>query len=213
MPRKRKPLEIEDFSQFTAMTKENKNRFVDCLANSFLGYSQTNWSMAGIDGLASEKQLHYLWQATLSSQKQNSYILADSPEVHGVLIVSKIKDSGTKTFPFLFNGGLKLFSSIPRLLSYESYVKKVQSGYVNPDTWYIFVFGVEKAFQGKNIASRLMKPFLNFLDRTKSECFLETHDQKNVPVYGHYGFSLVDTSPVPDSKLTHFAMLRKPKAL
>ncbi len=196
---------IPEFSHLTPMTNENKESFVDTLANAFLGYPQLNLVL---NGKTTEKNLRTLWHAILNSQKSGSFAFADSPDIHGALIVSKIIDSGTKTVPFLLNGGFKLFPHIPRLLSYESYVKKIQSNHVGKDTWYIFTFGVEKASQGKHIASALMQPFLSFLDRIGTDCFLETHDKKNVPLYEHYGFKLVETGTVPHSALTHYAMLR-----
>ena len=159
----------------------------------------------------SEEKLRRFWNAILLSQTKKTHILADSPDVRGILIASKTADSGTKTLSFLMNGGLKFFSCIPRLLSYESYAGKIRSKHAGKDTWYIFTLAVEKASQGKHVATSLMSPLLSYLDRVGADCYLETHDKKNVPIYEHFGFALVETGTVPHSKLTHYAMLRKPK--
>ncbi len=199
---------VPDFSSLTPLTKDKLNKFVNCTANGFLGYSHSDWSMGGN---ASEEKLRRFWNAILLSQTKKTHILADSPDVRGILIASKTADSGTKTLSFLMNGGLKFFSCIPRLLSYESYVGKIRSKHAGKDTWYIFTLAVEKASQGKHVATSLMSPLLSYLDRVGADCYLETHDKKNVPIYEHFGFALVETGTVPHSKLTHYAMLRKPK--
>ena len=195
----------EELSHLTLMTKSNMKSFIATLSDAFAGYPQIDLILGS---KAAQGTLRTFWNAVLHAQKPDTFILADSPDVHGVLIVSKAQDAGTKTLPFLLNGGIKLLPHIPIILSYETYTEKIQNKHIGKDTWYIFTFAVEKSFQGKHIASALMRPFLDFLDRTGSSCYLETHNAKNVPIYEHYGFSVIETGTVPHSSLTHYAMMR-----
>ncbi len=81
---------VPDFSSLTPMTKDKLNKFVNCAANGFLGYSHSDWSMGGN---ASEEKLRRFWNAILLSQTKKTHILADSPDVRGILIASKTADS------------------------------------------------------------------------------------------------------------------------
>jgi hypothetical protein len=47
------------------------------------------------------------------------------------------------------------------------------------------------------------------MDTEHLPCYLETHNQKNVPIYRHYGFKVVEEDIVPGTEITHWAMLRQ----
>jgi hypothetical protein len=40
--------------------------------------------------------------------------------------------------------------------------------------------------------------------------YLETNKEANVSLYQHYGFSLMREELIPDSPVTHYAMVRQP---
>lgn len=50
---------------------------------------------------------------------------------------------------------------------------------------------------------------LAYFDRTGQDCYLETLDEKNVSLYEHFGFKLMESVKLPDSQLTLYAMLKK----
>jgi hypothetical protein len=50
---------------------------------------------------------------------------------------------------------------------------------------------------------------LSKIDKEHLPVYLETADEKNVPVYEHFGFKIVDKSIVPEENLTNWAMLRE----
>jgi hypothetical protein len=41
-------------------------------------------------------------------------------------------------------------------------------------------------------------------------CYLDTLDEKNVSLYEHLGFKLIEESTIPGTPLTCWAMLREP---
>lgn len=83
--------------------------------------------------------------------------------------------------------------------------------YRDERTWYLYDLAVRPQYQGKGGASRLLRPMLAYFDRIGANCYLETHDAKNVAMYEHFGFAIVEFPTLPHSELRHYAMQRKPK--
>jgi hypothetical protein len=50
---------------------------------------------------------------------------------------------------------------------------------------------------------------LDRLDEKKMSCYLETLDEKNVSLYEHLGFTLIEESNIPETPLVSWAMLRE----
>ena len=38
-------------------------------------------------------------------------------------------------------------------------------------------------------------------------CYLETNWDRNVPIYEHFGFKVMEKTMVPDSNVEHYAMM------
>ena len=74
---------------------------------------------------------------------------------------------------------------------------------------FLQTIGVDPQFQGKGYAGRLLKPMLTRMDKEGLPCYLETLDEKNVPLYEHFGFRVLDESVIPGTELTSWAMLRE----
>lgn len=76
--------------------------------------------------------------------------------------------------------------------------------------WYLAFIGVDPDFQGKGFAGKLLKPILSRLKRENLACYLETESEKNVDIYKHYGFELLEKYFVLDTGLYFYPMLNKP---
>ena len=75
--------------------------------------------------------------------------------------------------------------------------------------WYLWTVGVQPDSQGKGYASRLIRPMLSRIDKAGLPCYLETLDERNVPVYERLGFKVIDKSIIPDTSFINWAMLRE----
>ena len=75
--------------------------------------------------------------------------------------------------------------------------------------WYLATLGVDARFKGQGFASKLLKPMLQRVDREGLPCYLETGDKRNVPLYEHFGFKVIEESSIPQTPLTNWAMLRE----
>jgi ribosomal protein S18 acetylase RimI-like enzyme len=74
--------------------------------------------------------------------------------------------------------------------------------------WYLFVIGVEPACQGQGVGGALLRPMLARADREAMPVYLETHKERNVSFYQHFGFAVAGEGRIPGSNVTVYGMLR-----
>ena len=153
---------------------------------------------------------------TLKTLTKDAVIYADSEELNGFAVWLPQGFTGNKALPFLLNGGLGLFlhagiGFFLRLLAYENYSMGLKKEFTDHFDWYLFNLSIKKEAQGKGIASKLMRPMLQFCNDEKMVAYLETNKECNVGLYKHYGFDLMKEEFIPKTPVTHYAMVRQPK--
>ena len=78
--------------------------------------------------------------------------------------------------------------------------------------WFLQIVGVDPRFQGKGYAGRLLRPMLSRIDEEGLPCYVDTLVEKNVRLYEHLGFELIDKSEIPGTGLSNWAMLRQARS-
>ena len=157
-----------------------------------------------------------IMKISLKTMFKDAVIYADSEEMNGFAVFLPFGFTGSKTLPFILNGGLKLIflagpGIIVRLLKYEIFAMKLKRKYTNNFDWYLYNLSVKKDAQGKGIASKLLKPMLKFCDDEKMVCYLETNNEPNVRLYNHFDFTLKEEVIIPKTEVHHYSMARNPK--
>ena len=89
---------------------------------------------------------------------------------------------------------------------FHNYAYPLHRQLVPEDHMFLWLIGVRHEFQKSGFSSCLIKPMLSRLNDVKLPCFLETHDEKNVSLYQHLGFNIIDESMIPGTSLKHWAM-------
>ena len=192
--------------------KKDIERLALVAADAYRDYPLHNWLTNGkYDATASR----LIMQISLKTMTDDAIIYADSEEMNGFAAWLPFGFTGSKTMPFLLNGGLKLiFHSglgiIGRLLTYESYAMNLKKQFTDNYDWYLYNLSIKKEAQGKGIASKLMRPMLKFCDDERMVAYLETNKESNVGLYQHYGFDLMKEEMIPKTPVTHYAMVRHP---
>ena len=192
--------------------KEDLDRLADIAADAYKDYPLHNWFTGG---KYDEKASKLIMQISLKTMTEDAVIYADSEEMNGFAVWLPIGFTGSKTLPFLVNGGLELIlhsgiGIIGRLLTYETYAMNLKKGFTDNYDWYLYNLSIKKDAQGKGIASKLLRPMLNFCDDEKMVAYLETNKESNVSLYKHYGFELMREEPIPKTSFKHYSMVRKP---
>ena len=192
--------------------KKDMDRLADVAADAYRDYPLHNWFT---NGKYDEKASKLLMKATLLTMTKDAVIYADSEEINGFAAWLPFGFTGNKALPFLFSGGLKLFlrsglGFVGRLLTYEKYAMNLKKEFTDHYDWYLFNLSIKKEAQGKGIASKLMRPMLQFCDDERMVAYLETNKEKNVSLYQHYGFDLMKEELIPKSPVMHYSMVRHP---
>ncbi len=192
--------------------KEDLDRLAEIAANAYEDYPLHNWFTKG---KYDKKASKILMEITLKTMTQDAIIYADSEEMNGFAAWIPFGFTGNKAIPFLKSGGLKLilhsgFGIINRLSAYEKYAMNLKKEFTDHYDWYLFNLSVKQEAQGKGIASKLLRPMLQFCDDEKMVAYLETNKEKNVGLYQHYGFELKKEELIPKTTVMHYAMVRTP---
>ncbi len=195
------------------VTEKDLDRLAECAADAYRDYPLHNWLTNGKYDMKTSKLLMLV---TLKNMMKDSVIYADSEELNGFAVWLPQGFTGSKAVPFLLNGGLGLFlhagiGFFLRLLAYENYSMGLKKEFTDHFDWYLFNLSIKKEAQGKGIASKLMRPMLQFCDDEKMVAYLETNKECNVGLYKHYGFDLMKEEFIPKTSVTHYAMVRQPK--
>ena len=204
---------IQKAGLYLVQTKD-LDRLAEVAADAYRDYPLHNWFTKGqYDAKAS----HLIMQISLKTMTEDAVIYADSEEINGFAVWLPFGFTGSKTLPFLLNGGLSLIlhsglGIIGRLLTYENYAMNLKEEFTDHYDWYLYNLSIKKEAQGKGIASKLMRPMLGFCDNEKMVAYLETNKEANVGLYRHYGFDLMKEEVIPKTPVTHYAMVRKPPA-
>ena len=205
-------LAIERAGLYIAQKKDIE-QLAKVSADAYLDYPLHNWLFGGeYDAKASE----LLMEISLKTMLKDAVIYADSEELNGFAVWLPFGFSGTKAIPFFKNGAMKLiFHSGPgiigRLLSYDSYSMNLKKEITDNYDWYLFNLCVKKDAQKKGIASKLMRPMLDFCDGERMPAYLETNKAVNVGFYQYFGFDLMKEEPIPKTSVMHYAMLKRPR--
>jgi GNAT superfamily N-acetyltransferase len=74
---------------------------------------------------------------------------------------------------------------------------------------YLAILGVDPMHQGKGYSRTLLSPILARLDTLDMPCALETQNERNVPLYEHFGFELLDRTTLTGLNMESWCMLRR----
>lgn len=192
--------------------KKDLDRLAEVAADAYYDYPLHNWLFGGkYDAKASK----LLMQASLKSMTKDAVIYADSEELNGFAAWYPFGFTGNAAIPFMISGGVSLIlhsgiGILGRLLSYDAYAMNLKKEFTDHYDWYLFNLSIKKDAQGKGIASKLMRPMLQFCDDERMIAYLETNKGTNLGLYKHYGFDLMREELIPKSPVMHYAMVRQP---
>lgn len=195
------------------VTPDDLDRLSEIAADAYRDYPLHNWFTNGkYDEVASR----LIMQISLKTMTEDAVIYADSEEMNGFAVWLPQGFTGSKTLPFLLSGGLELIlhsglGIIGRLLTYESYAMGLKKEFTDHFDWYLYNLSIKKDAQGRGLASKLLRPMIQFCDDEKMVAYLETNKETNVGLYRHYGFDLMKEELIPKSPVIHYAMVRHPQ--
>lgn len=130
--------------------------------------------------------------------------LWESPSVHLAGDLGSILTDGGR---LLRQAGLRPIARMARYFRFSSRLHRRLTPFPH---WYLALLAVSPAYQGRGLASALLRPVLTLIDRQRVRCYLETHAQRNVPLYEHFGFKVAAIERDPATGVRQWCMLRPP---
>lgn len=107
--------------------------------------------------------------------------------------------------PMIPKVGWKL---LRRMETIDNYARSIHRRHAPFKHWFLAILGVEPHLQGSGYASALLKPMISRIDHDNLPCYVETENMKNVSMYQHFGFKIVEEFKIPGYDLKLWAMLR-----
>ena len=197
-----------DLSGLYRLSKADAEIFSQCCANAFNSYPLMDWM---VGERMSEKEMKWLWRTNFLSTCDEAVSISDSCAVHGVAHWLPPYSIGFRTLKYIVCGGWRLSRFWSRMLLYEDYANSIRMRLTHGDCWYLSSLAVRYSCRGEGLAGKIVRPVLNYCDEIGVPAFLETHTEQSVAMYEHLGFKVAEEGLVPDSKLTHWAMIYDPQ--
>ncbi len=166
------------------------------------------------DASERKSKLPYIFKFLIRYGVWYGEVYATSPNLEGVAVwlppekadmtLRRMIWSGD--FSILFNLGMKFIS---RQRSITDYILSIHKRHAPFRHWFLQSIGVDPMFQGKGYAGTLLKAMFARIDQEHLPCYLETQNEKNVSIYQHYGFKVVEEFAIPGTEFSNWAMLRE----
>ena len=154
-----------------------------------------------------KSKLPYMFRYSIRRGILYGEVYATSPNLEGVAVWLLSENIHmTSGLSILKKLGKK---NVSKLMSFVGYLASVHKRHAPFKHWYLLGLAVNPDYQGKGYASTLLKAMFARIDKERLPCYLETQNEKNLPIYQHYGFKVVEESIVPDTQITNWAMLRE----
>ena len=160
-------------------------------------------------------KLKYVYEYVIRFDILYGEVYASSPNLEGIAgwlhsenayktVKRQIKSGGQKVISKL---GIEFYKKSKNIQEFTDLIHKKNSPFKH---WILDQIGVDPHVQGKGHAGVLLKAMFTRSDQEGIPIYLETHKEKNVAIYQHYGFKILEDTTIPDTDIRKWAMLREP---
>lgn len=201
-----------DLSALVRLTKAQVKPAAEMMARAFQDYPLFVYFLP--DASERKKKSTYDFQSLIGYGLLYGEVYATSPNLEGVAVwlpsgkvsMTLWRNIRSGRLFMLFRLGIKFFL---KHRSFGDYISSIHKRHAPFPHWTLQLLGVDPVYQGKGYASTLLKPMLARIDRENLPCYVETHNERNVPIYQHLGFKVVEEGIIPGTEVTNWAMLRE----
>jgi len=165
------------------------------------------------------EKMPYVDELFLLYEFSNSKAFVTSPKLEGIAVWIHSDKRKKRTFWRILTLGaiwpvMKIgIKALRKMQALDKYIERKRKELAPFKHWYLAMLAVDPQHQGKRYASILLNEMLANIDEEGLPCYLETGGEKNISMYRHFGFAVVDEFVVPGTKDKVVAMLRKPKII
>jgi ribosomal protein S18 acetylase RimI-like enzyme len=102
-------------------------------------------------------------------------------------------------------------SRLGRALNYLNFAEAQRIKIVPGRHWYLFMIGVDPAYQNQGIGSRLLTPVLAQADKEGLPVYLDTFNEKTLAFYRKHSFTIAEEALIPNGGPRGWFLLRQPQ--
>ena len=140
---------------------------------------------------------------------------ATSSALEGIAIWLYYDNTDVSPWRFIRSGAMSMAlkagtMATGKMLIFGRHVSSVHKRHAPFRHCYLQTLGVNPASQGKGYASMLLRKKFDDLNRYRIPCYLDTQTERNLKIYEHFGFKVVEEFRVPGTTFKTWAMLRAP---
>lgn len=141
-------------------------------------------------------------------------VYATSPKMEGVAMWLPSENADKTLWRNIRCGNLSALTGMFKKKTlaqraFHEYTNAVRKRRAPVPHMYLQLLAVDPDCQGRGYSSLLLRYMFVRIDEEGLPCFLETQAEKNVGIYEHFGFRVVEEGFVPGSGVTSWAMLRQ----
>ena len=201
----------DDLNSLLRLTKARIKPAAEVLGRAFQDYPMSAYFMP--DEAKRSKKQPAIYRMLVRSGIKYGEVYAASSKLEGVAVWFSSDSRRESFWDYLLGGQYLTLLMAGREVAkrqkvFAEYAASVRARCVSSRHWYLQLLGVDPAYQGKGYSSALLKPMLARADREGVPCFLETQAEKNVTLYEHFGFRVVEEWLIPGSNVKSWAMVR-----
>jgi ribosomal protein S18 acetylase RimI-like enzyme len=162
-----------------------------------------------------QTRLAYMYEFSLRYSFSSNQIYTTSDRLEGVTAWRRRGIHHPDSFWHLFSSGaiwpfLKAgLGTGKRMLPFYEYIEYEHQGIISSPHWYLIGLGVDPNYQGQGYGARMHRQMQIQINKEKLPCYLETAKEKNVNMYQHLGFRVMDEFTVPGTIFKVWAMLKE----
>jgi GNAT superfamily N-acetyltransferase len=148
------------------------------------------------DSASRVHQLKHLCQFLLRLGMSKGMVTAPSDAVEGVSIWLPSERLPHSAMDAVRAGLLNLVlhvntKAIGRFIEIGNVKRRKRADTIGGSYWLCDMIGVDPLLQGRGVGRHMIEAQLNYLDKAKMPCYLETSEVRNIAYYVKYGFGLI----------------------
>jgi len=157
--------------------------------------------------------LHYLWIFLLKDGLRNGKIFAPTSKLEGIAIWYPPNKVHIGVWRGLRSGILKVITKFGRITirkmnQINKIIKQIHIKHISEPHWYLSLIAVKPEFQGRGYASQLLKPMIKRIKNQGFPIYRETNNLKNVSLYEHFNFKVVEEFMIQNTTIKHWSMIK-----
>ncbi|MFX1586827.1 MAG: GNAT family N-acetyltransferase, partial [Promethearchaeota archaeon] len=156
---------------------------------------------------------HYIWKIILKNGIKLGEVYTTSENLEGIAVWHPPERVNISYWKYFLNGGFFLpfrfgINSTKKIMYIQDVNVSMRIHLMKTPYWYLGPIGVDPAHQGKGFASKLITPMLDRIFWENLPILLETNARKNVSIYEHFGFEVIEEIIIPKTNFISWIMIK-----